>query len=72
MNYDSDDMLVDIRSIKLRKDAPRVENALSFLKQIKNPHLFKVGNDTVELCFSDNSKVYSEVIIEHFKRMASS
>ena len=59
--------LVDIRTVKLRVGAPRVENAMYFLEQIKNPHKFRVGNDVVELCFAGEESL-SEVLVKHFSR----
>jgi len=35
--------LVDIKTVKLKGGVSRLENALYFLEQIKNPHKFRVG-----------------------------
>jgi hypothetical protein len=37
--------LVDIKGVKLREGACRIENALYFLEQIKNPHRFRVDGN---------------------------
>ena len=63
------DALVDIRSVKLRDGASRLENALYFLEQIKNPHKFKVGDDVVEICCAGEESL-SDVLIRHFNRRA--
>ena len=59
--------LVDIRTVKLRAGASRLENAMYFLEQIKNPHKFRVGNDVVELCFAGEESL-SEILVRHFNR----
>ena len=63
------DDLVDIRTVKLRDGASRLENALYFLEQIKNPHKFRVGDDVVEVCFAGEERL-SDVLIKHFSRRA--
>ena len=65
----SHDKLVDIRNVKLRDGASRIENALYFLEQIKNPHKFKVGADIVEIGFSGEESL-SNVLVKHFNRKA--
>jgi hypothetical protein len=47
--------------------AARLENALYFLEQIKNPHMFRVGDDVVELGFSGEESL-SDVLAKHFNR----
>jgi hypothetical protein len=58
---------VDIKTVKLRDGVSRLENALYFLEQIKNPHKFRVGNDVVELCFVGEDSL-SNVLAKHFSR----
>ena len=59
------DELVDIREVRLKEGATRLENAMYFLEQIKNPNMFRVGNDVVEVCCI-GEKSLSEVLIRHF------
>jgi len=59
--------LTDIRGVKLRDGASRLENAMYFLEQIKNPHKFRVGNDVVEICFAGEESL-SNVLVKHFNR----
>lgn len=59
--------LVDIRTVKLRDGATRLDNALYFLEQIKNPHKFRVGGNIVEICFSGEESL-SDVLAKHFSR----
>ena len=65
--FEGYDDLVDIRSVKLRDGATRLENALYFLEQIKNPHRFRVGNDIVEICCIGEESL-SDVLAKHFSR----
>jgi len=59
--------LVDIKTVKLKDGVSRLENAMYFLEQIKNPHKFRVGNDVVELCFVGEESL-SNVLAKHFNR----
>ena len=59
--------LVDIKTVKLKDGVSRLENALYFLEQIKNPHKFRVGNDVVELCFAGEESL-SNILAKHFNR----
>ena len=46
------DQLVDLRSVSIDKSLPVPERMHSFVKQIKNPYLFKVDDITVKVEFS--------------------
>ena len=46
------DQLVDLRSVSIDKSRPVPERMCSFVKQIKNPYLFKVDDITVKVEFS--------------------
>lgn len=65
--FDSYNDLVDIKTVKLRDGATRLENAMFFLEQIKNPLMFRVGDDVVELCFAGDESL-SNVLAKHFNR----
>jgi len=60
--------LIDIRTCKRREKASRVDNAVFLLEQIGNHRLFRVGDDVVEIGFTNTSKTLSDVLISHFKR----
>lgn len=58
------EVLVDIRDVKLDSSMDQAERVKSFLKQIKNPYCFRVGDvvvnvaytkggDTLNDCFAD-------------------
>ena len=65
--FDGYDDLVDIKTVRLRDGASRLENAMYFLEQIKNPHRFRVGNDVVEVCCVGEESL-SNVLVKHFNR----
>jgi len=65
--FDCYNDLVDIKTVRLREGVSRLENATYFLEQIKNPRLFRVGDDIVELCFTGNESL-SDVLVKHFNR----
>ena len=46
------DQLVDLKSVSIDKSLPVSERMRSFVKQIKNPYLFKVDDITVKVEFS--------------------
>jgi len=66
-SFDRYENLVDIRGVRLRDGASRLENAMYFLEQIKNPHKFRVGGDVVEICFAGDESL-SNVLVKHFNR----
>ena len=59
--------LVDIKTVKQKEGASRLENAMYFLEQIKTPHKFRVGNDVVELCFVGEESL-TDVLAKHINR----
>ena len=46
------DQLVDLRSVSIDKSLPVPERMSTYVKQIKNPYLFKVDDITVKVEFS--------------------
>lgn len=47
--------LKDISTVRINRDKPVLERVLSFMLQIGNPYLFKVGDIPVKVSFSDNA-----------------
>ena len=46
--------LVDIRDVRVNKALPREQRISEFVRQIKNPYLFKCGRFTVHVGFTAN------------------
>ena len=59
--------LVDIRTVKLRDGVSRLDNAIFYLEQIKNPHKSRVGDDVVEIGFAGEESLCN-VLVKHFNR----
>ena len=51
------DQLVDLRSVSIDKTLSVPERMRSFVKQIKNPYLFKVDDITVKVEFSSGKSL---------------
>ncbi len=54
--------LVDIRSIHVNKDLPREQRIADFVRQIRNPYLFKCGQYTVHVGFTANGATIEDCI----------
>lgn len=63
----SRDDLVDIRDVKIDPDLPKEERIKSFMKQIRNPYCFKVGNVVVKTEFADTDRTLDDCL-EHYLR----
>lgn len=46
--------LVDIRTVRIDTSRPVLERILSFMVQIRNPYLFKVGDTPVRVEFNED------------------
>ena len=56
------DQLVDLRSVSIDKSLPVPERMSTFVKQIKNPYLFKVDDITVKVEFS-SGKTFEDSLL---------
>ena len=56
------DQLVDLRSVSIDKSLPVPERMSTFVKQIKNPYLFKVDDITVKGEFS-SGKTFEDSLL---------
>lgn len=63
----SRDDLVDIRDVVIDQDAPKEERIKSFLRQIKNPYCFKVGNVVVKTTFADTDVTLDDRLEHYFR-----
>lgn len=48
------DNLADIRDVVIDPSLPKEERRRSFLRQIKNPNLYRCGDMIVKVSFADN------------------
>lgn len=54
------DELVDINTVKIDAEKSKPEKYFDFLRQIKNPYLFRVGNVAVKVVFSENGNSFQQ------------
>lgn len=52
--------LIDIRDVKIDKSLPMEERVRSYVRQIKNPYLFKVGNTIVRVSYADTDRTIND------------
>ena len=56
------DELVDINSVSVDTDLPKEERIKQFIRQIKNPYMFKCGKFVVKASFNDNGQSLEDCI----------
>ena len=56
------EQLVDIRDVKIDRTLPVEERMISYVKQIKNPYMFKVGNTVVRVSYKEKGPSLQEVV----------
>ena len=52
--------LVDIRDVKIDRSKPVEERMMSYVEQIKNPYLFKVGNTIVRVSYANTQATIND------------
>lgn len=50
------DSLVDIRDVKIDRSLPVEERMKSYVEQIKNPYMFKVGKTIVRVSYANTTQ----------------
>ena len=63
----SRDELVDIHDVHIDRTLPKVERIKDFIRQIKNPYLFKCGNVVAKMEFADTDLTLEDCM-EHYLR----
>ena len=61
------DSLVDIRDVKIDCSLPVEERMKSYVEQIKNPYMFKVGNTIVRVSYKKDGPSFQEVFNQMLK-----
>ena len=54
------DSLVDIRDVKIDRTQPVEERMKSYVEQIKNPYLFKVGNTVLRVSYANTQATIND------------
>lgn len=63
------DSLVDIRNVKIDRSLPVEERMKSYVEQIKNPYMFKVGNTIVRVSYKEDGPSFQEVFNQMLQTM---
>lgn len=63
-NQDLLDSLVDIRDVKIDRSKPVEERMKSYVEQIKNPYLFKVGNTVVRVSYANTQETINDNFVD--------
>ena len=63
--------LADILEIKIDKDLSDTEKKREFIRQIKNPYLYRQGEYVVKLSFADTDATLTDRLKEYIEHMAA-
>lgn len=63
------EQLVDIRDVTIDRSLPNDERVKSFVEQIKNPYLFKVGGTVVKVSFANTQNTITDNFINMIASM---
>lgn len=63
------DSLVDIRSVKIDSAQPVEERMRSYVEQIKNPYMFKVGDTVVRVSYANTQATINDNFINLLSSM---
>ena len=58
------EQLVDLSSIEIDVEKSKQERMLEYLRQVKNPYYFRVGNVAVRLVFDEDGRSFQECMEE--------
>ncbi len=61
------DALVDIRDVKVDTSLPKEERIRDFIRQIKNPYLFRHGKYVVKLTFSETDVTLEDLMADYIR-----
>ena len=56
------DNLVDIRDVQVDANLTKAERILEFIRQIRNPYLFKCGEFVVSVKYADNGVSFEDCL----------
>ena len=63
------DSLVDIRSVKIDPTKPVEERMKSYVEQIKNPYMFKVGGTVVRVSYANTQATINDNFVNLLSSM---
>ena len=71
-NKSHDDLLaslVDIRDVQIDRTLPMEERVKSYVEQVKNPYMFKVGNTVVRVSYADTDRTMNDNFVNMIAAM---
>ena len=57
----------ELKTIKIRKKQPPDSRVRSYLKQVKNPYVHRIGDVIVKVSFSDSDRTLQDCMEEYLK-----
>ena len=63
------DSLVDIRDVKIDRSMSVEDRMKSYVEQIKNPYMFKVGNTVVRVSYANTQATINDNFVNLLARM---
>jgi hypothetical protein len=61
-NSVSDESLVDIRDVSVKRDLPQRERIADYVRQIKNPYRFRCGGFIVNVRFAEGGPALDDCL----------
>lgn len=61
------DSLVDIRNVHVDTSLPKKERMLDFIRQVKNPYLFRHGKYVVKITFTDTDITLEQRLADYVR-----
>jgi hypothetical protein len=61
--------LIDIQDVDVNQNLPVEERIIEFIKQIKNPYLFKYGNTVIRVNFSKTNISFEDRVKNYFEML---
>ena len=61
--------LVDIRDVRIDRTLPMEERVKSYVEQIKNPYIFKVGSTVVRVSYADTNRTLNDNLVNMIAAM---
>ena len=71
-NQPNDDLLaslVDIRDVQIDRTLPMEERVRSYVQQVKNPYVFKVGSTVVHVSYADTNRTMNDNFVNMIAAM---
>lgn len=61
--------LVDIRDVKIDRSLPIEDRVKSYVEQVKNLYMFKVGNTVVRVSYADTNRTMNDNFVNMIAAM---